>query len=148
MRRRRATKNPAPGPRQTQAGPSAPRVVELSAVVNEIVAIEQQFAPPGGREPRFFRDQVDEWRRREVDEELQYSIPETFGRVLFTRLCERYGLKFHRDATDPQIVCVIAPFGFAQNVLWPQYDAMGEALARFVYGHVESVFKAWLGPTR
>jgi hypothetical protein len=140
MSRRRPPKTSA------TAGTTQPHIVEVSAVVRELRAIESRFAPQAGSGAGGFRAQLDDWRRREADEDLQFEIPETFARVLFTRLCDRYGIAAHRHANDPMTICASMPPGFANEILWPQYDAMGAEIARFVHGHVASVIAAWLGP--
>jgi hypothetical protein len=136
-----------PPPKTSVTGATTqPRVVETSAVVQELRAIELRFAPQAGSGAGRFRAQLDDWRRREADEELQFEIPESFARVLFARLCERYGITAHRHVNDPMTICASMPPGFANEILWPQYDAMGAEIARFVHGDVASVIAAWLGP--
>lgn len=119
-----------------------------AGVVADLRAIERDFAPPNGNSAQAYLAQVNEWRSREVDAHLEYDIPESFARVLFARLCERYGLEAHREPDDPSTIHVHAPPGFAEQILWPQYDAMGEVLARFLHGQAASVMKAWLGERR
>jgi hypothetical protein len=129
-----------------QGEPSKPSVgvASPSPVVAELRAIELRFAPGGETRTDRLRAQLDAWRLREADEHLEFQIPESFGRVLFTKLCERYGLEAHRDGSDPLMLTVEMPPGFAEEVLWPQYDAMGAVIARYVHGHVSNVLAAWL----
>jgi hypothetical protein len=128
---------------ERRAGASAEQSV--ASIVAELRAIERTFAPPAGASPNAYRAQVDHWREREGDAHLEYQIPETFGRVLFARICERYGLQPRRDPNDPLMIHVDAPSGFATGILWPQYDAMGAVIARYLHGHAAALLTAWLG---
>ena len=117
-------------------------------VVAELRAIEREFTPPGGTHADAYRAQVDECRLRQGDSHLEYEIPESFARVLFARICERYGLEHYRDPDDALTMHVHAPADFAEQTLWPQYNAMGAALARFLHGHAAAIMTAWLGERR
>lgn len=121
---------------------------DVVAVVAELRAIEREFAPPGGMHADAYGAQVEECRLRQGDSHLEYQIPESFARVLFARLCERYGLEPHRDPDDALTMHLHAPAEFAEQILWPQYNAMGAALARFLHGHAAAVMTAWLGERR
>lgn len=113
-------------------------------VVTELRAIERSFAPPHGSTPEGYRAQLREWREHTPDAHLEYVIPESFARVLFARLCERYGLQPRRDPEDELMIHVDAPADFAAEILWPQYSEMGAVLARFLHGHAAAVMTAWL----
>lgn len=77
------------------------------------------------------KQRLADWRAREPDVELQYSLPDPWGRQLFAALCRRYGLEPYRYARQrASTLCVQAPEPFQKNTLWPQYRALNEALAR------------------
>lgn len=134
------------GSRSSAGAIPHPPVVDVASVVEKLRAIEHRFAPPSGSDARALRAQLDAWRTREPDEDLEFEIPESFARVLFTKLCERHGVTAHRHTGDSLKICVRMPHGFATDVLWPQYDAMGAEIARFVHGQVSNVLTAWLKP--
>lgn len=139
-------------PRATKAELRASASSSLSdtAVVAELRAIERAFAPPDGATLDAYRAQLREWREREPDAHLEYQIPESFARVLFVRLCERYGVQARGIPDDALMLRVHAPPGFAAEILWPQYSQMGAVLARFLHAHAGAVMTAWLAaaPTR
>ena len=129
--------------RRTSTG-AAPSIAD---VVAQLRAIERTFAPPSGGSSDAYRAQLAEWREQEADAHLDFQIPEAFGRVLFARLCERYGLQPHRDPDDALIVHVDAPPTFASEILWRQYDAMGALISRFLQQHAAMLMTAWLDPS-
>jgi len=92
-----------------------PPVVDVASVVEKLRAIEHRFAPPSGSDARALRAQLDAWRTREPDEDLEFEIPESFARVLFTKLCERYEVTAHRHTGDSLKICVRMPHGFART---------------------------------
>lgn len=76
------------------------------------------------------RRQFAETSRRETSEEFKFSIPDPWSRQLFTALCRRYGLKpFRYSRMHRQTVIVHAPVSFINQVLWPEFEELSEALS-------------------
>lgn len=82
------------------------------------------------------RARLDALRATEPDEEMQYSLPDPWGRKLFTALCRRYGLEPYRyRGQRVSTVIVRAPLAFQDKTLWPEYRALKDALD----AHLEEV---------
>ena len=63
-------------------------------------------------------------------EEFKFSITDPWSRQLFTALCRRYGVKpFRYSRMHRQTVLVRAPASFVNGVLWPEFEALSEALS-------------------
>jgi len=57
-------------------------------------------------------------------------VPDPWSRQLFTALCRRYGLKpFRYSRMHRQTVIVHAPVSFINQVLWPEFEELSEALS-------------------
>lgn len=83
-----------------------------------------------------------EWRAREPDREMQYSIGDPWSRQLFAALCRRYGLQPYRHPRQHRTtICVRAPIPFLKNMFWPQFLSLNEALSRHLAELTERVIR-------
>jgi len=88
------------------------------------------------------RQRLRDWRRLEIDIEMQYSLPDPWTRQLFIALCRRYDLKPFRHPRQRQsTICVMAPKPFHENTLWPQFVALSEALRVHLRAITEHVIR-------
>ena len=75
------------------------------------------------------RRQFAETGEREKAEEFKFSIPDPWSRQLFTALCRRYGLPpFRYTRMHRQTVMVRAPASVVNQVLWPEFEQLSQAL--------------------
>jgi hypothetical protein len=70
-----------------------------------------------------------EARRRVADVELRFSIGDPWSRQLFLALARRYGLKPYRYPRQRRTTVMLkGPAPFLHEVLWPEFEALNEAL--------------------
>jgi hypothetical protein len=86
-----------------------------------------------------------EWRQRERDIEWRCSIPSTVSQRVFDAVCFRYGLHTYVRRRDSSTICVRAPRGFLQEVLWPEFEALTDVVERDVGDAIERVIERWAG---
>lgn len=88
------------------------------------------------------RQRLLDWRAREPDQEMQYSLHDPWSRQLFIALCRRYGLAPYRHARQRSTtICVRAPLPFLKNTFWPQFLSLDDALARHLAELTEHVIR-------
>ena len=114
-------------------------MLDEEALLDKLRKIEALHAgtdAPGERIAAAFaadriKQRLADWRAREHDVELQYSVHDPWSRQLFVALCRRYGLAPYRHARQRQsTLCVRAPLPFQRNTLWPQFLSLDEALRK------------------
>ncbi len=65
--------------------------------------------------------------------ELQFSLRDQWPRRLFLALCRRHGLKpYRRYRQHRTTVMVVAPMGFVNLVLWPEFEQLNAALRHYL----------------
>jgi hypothetical protein len=65
--------------------------------------------------------------------ELQFSIADRWSRQLFLALARRYGLRRYRYPRQRRTAVILqAPDSFLRNVLWPEFEALKEALVGYL----------------
>ena len=65
--------------------------------------------------------------------ETKCSMPDQWSRQLFVALCRRYGLNpFRYKRQRYTTVMVKAPWSFIDNILWPEYEALSDALNAYL----------------
>jgi hypothetical protein len=65
--------------------------------------------------------------------EMQFSLGDQWSRRLFLALCRRYGLapyRLHRQRLTT--VMLKAPRRFAEEVLWPEFEELNQALLQYL----------------
>ena len=88
------------------------------------------------------RDRLAEAAGKEVAIEMRFSIPDTWSRQLFMALCRRYGIRpFRYHRMHRQTVLVRAPESFVDQVLWPEFEALEDALASYLSEITEKVIR-------
>ena len=75
------------------------------------------------------RARLADGRAKEGETELRYTIPDVWENHLFVSLCCRYGLVPYRiPRMHRPTVLVRAPESFFQAVVWPEFNALADAL--------------------
>jgi hypothetical protein len=71
--------------------------------------------------------------RREAEIEMKFSIADSWSRQLFTALCRRYGLRpFRYHRMRQQSLMIKAPESFINQVLWPEFEQLNDALNAYL----------------
>jgi hypothetical protein len=74
-----------------------------------------------------------EARRTGAAIELQFSITDPWSRQLFLALARRYGLRPYRYPRQRRTTVMLqAPESFLRGVLWPEFEALNEALVGYL----------------
>jgi tRNA nucleotidyltransferase (CCA-adding enzyme) len=74
-----------------------------------------------------------ELQRQDPAVEMQFSMPDQWSRRLFVALCRRYGLKPYRYRRQRLTTVVLrVPRGFVDEVLWPEFGELNQALANYL----------------
>ncbi|MDA1101017.1 MAG: hypothetical protein O2967_18775 [Proteobacteria bacterium] len=65
--------------------------------------------------------------------EIRFSLPDPWSRQLFIALCRRYGMQPYRYARmRRQSVVIGAPQSFIDDVLWPEFEQINDALVDYL----------------
>jgi hypothetical protein len=79
------------------------------------------------------RARLAELERRDTPIEIQFSLPDQWSRQLFLALCRRYGLKPYRLYRQRLTTVMLrVPKGFADQVLWPEFQELNKALMQYL----------------
>lgn len=88
------------------------------------------------------RARLKEIGTRESAIELRFSLHDPWARRLFIALCRRYGLKPYRyPRMKQQSVVVSAPATFIDEVLWPEFSEINEALEAYLSEVTDKVIR-------
>jgi hypothetical protein len=72
--------------------------------------------------------------RRDPPIEMQFSMPDRWSRHLFLALCRRYGLSPYRYPRQRHnTIMVRAPKSFIDQVLWPEFSELDQALQLYLH---------------
>jgi hypothetical protein len=79
------------------------------------------------------RARLAELQKRDPAAETQFSMPDQWSRRLFVALCRRYGLSPYRYRRQRLTTVVLrAPRGFIDEVLWPEFQELNQALRTYL----------------
>jgi hypothetical protein len=71
--------------------------------------------------------------RRDPPIEMQFSLHDQWSRRLFLALCRRYGLSPYRLYRQRRTTVMLkVPRGFADQVLWPEFEQLNAALVQYL----------------
>jgi hypothetical protein len=80
------------------------------------------------------RARLAEFGRQDPPTAIQFSMPDQWSRLLFLALARRYGLKPYRLYRQRRNTIMIhAPQGFIDEVLWPEFVELNEALVSYLH---------------
>jgi hypothetical protein len=72
------------------------------------------------------------------------TVGDSVGEAVFRELCARYGLEpFRRPRQHASTITVLAPRGFVETVLHPQFEQMLGVVLRAMHATVNRVFAGW-----
>ena len=80
------------------------------------------------------RARLAEFSRADPPIPMQFTMPDQWSRLLFLALARRFGLKpyrLHRQRRNT--VMIRAPQGFVDQVLWPEFVELNEALVAYLH---------------
>lgn len=79
------------------------------------------------------RARLAELERSDKPIEMQFSLPDQWGRQLFVALCRRYGLKPYRQYRQRLTTVMLrVPKPFVDQVLWPEFQELNAALMQYL----------------
>lgn len=79
------------------------------------------------------RARLDDLGKRDPAIEMQFSMSDQWSRQLFLALSRRYGLKPYRLWRQRRTTVMLrVPQGFVNEVLWPEFTQMNEALRSYL----------------
>jgi hypothetical protein len=80
------------------------------------------------------RERLAELGRQDPSIEMQFSMPDQWSRHLFLALCRRYGMRPYRYYRQRRnTVMVRAPKRFLDQVLWPEFSELDQALQAYLH---------------
>src|SRR3981081_847616 len=80
------------------------------------------------------RECLAEVGRQDSSIEMQFSMPDQWSRHLFLALCRRYGMRPYRYYRQRRnTVMVRAPKRFLDQVLWPEFSELDQALQAYLH---------------
>ncbi len=86
------------------------------------------------------RDRLGQAAGKEKEIEVKFSISDTWSRQLFVALCRRYGLRpFRYRRMHRQSIIVRAPKSFVEQILWPEFEELNDALIAYLSEITEKV---------
>ena len=75
------------------------------------------------------RKQLDEWRQRGPDTAHQLTVATPQSKQMLVLICDQYGLRpYRRRRQRATTVCLDAPTGFVDEVLWPLFEPMANII--------------------
>jgi len=81
-------------------------------------------------------------RQREKLIEMRFSLPDRWQRRLFAALCRRYGLEPYRYRGQRYTTIMLrVPRSFVDEVLWPEYLDIKEALDEYLNEATERIIR-------
>ena len=111
---------------------------QLRARLRKIEALFAGAATPGERlaaeaELARITGHLEEAGRTAAAIELHFSIADPWSRQLFLELAPRYGLRPYRYPRQRRTTVMLqAPESFLREVLWPEFEALNEALVGYI----------------
>jgi hypothetical protein len=111
---------------------------QLRARLRKIEALFAGAATPGERlaaEAALARikGHLADAQRTAATMELHFSIADPWSRQLFVALARRYGLRPYRYTRQRRTTVMLhGPESFLREVLWPEFEALNEALVGYL----------------
>jgi hypothetical protein len=118
---------------------------ELREKLRKIAALFEGAATAGERDAAAaalgrIRAALDAAVRLEHPVEMNFRLPDRWGRRLFLALCRRYGLRPYRYPRQRYSTVVVrAPESFITKTLWPEYLEISRALDEYLNEATERI---------
>ena len=107
------------------------RLRKVEALFAGATTAGERIAAEAARER--IRARLDQARQQTPDIEMQFSIADPWSRQLFSALARRYGLQpFRYPRQRRTTVMLRGPATFLEGVLWPEFQALNEALTGYL----------------
>ncbi|MCR9072560.1 MAG: hypothetical protein NXI18_12635 [Alphaproteobacteria bacterium] len=88
------------------------------------------------------RDRLSQAAGKEKEIEVKFSISDVWSQQLFVALCRRYGIRpFRYRRMHRQTIIIKAPKSFVEQVLWPEFEALSDALTSYLSEITEKVIR-------
>jgi hypothetical protein len=88
------------------------------------------------------RDRLRAAGRSERPIEMRFSLPDPWSRQLFIALARRYGLRPYRYRRQRRTTIMLtAPQGFLDQILWPEFVQINEALTEYLAEITERIIR-------
>jgi hypothetical protein len=88
------------------------------------------------------RDRLRAAERSERPMEMRFSLPDPWSRQLFIALARRYGLRPYRYRRQRRTTIMLtAPQGFLEQILWPEFVQVNEALTEYLADITEKIIR-------
>lgn len=88
------------------------------------------------------RERLAEAGATEAAVELRFAVHDPWSRKLFLALSRRYGIEPYRyPRMKRQSLVVRAPASFVEGVLWPEFNALNEALTSYLLEVTDRVIR-------
>jgi hypothetical protein len=88
------------------------------------------------------RDRLHAAERAERPIEMRFSLPDPWSRQLFIALARRYGLRPYRYRRQRRTTIMLtAPQGFLEQILWPEFVQINEALTEYLAEITERIIR-------
>lgn len=120
---------------------------ELKAKLRKIEALFAGAATAGERNAaQAARERIQaklkEMEGRERPVEMRFTLGDGWNLKLFLALCRRYGLKPYRKHGQRRttVMLRVVP-GFANDILWPEFTQLAEALAAYLDEATERIIR-------
>ena len=86
------------------------------------------------------KQRLAEYRRRETPVEYRFSIDNAWSRRLLIALLRRYGIEpYRRHRQRRTSIMARVPVSFVEDVLWPEFTALNEALMQHLDALAEEI---------
>ncbi len=120
---------------------------ELRQKLRKISALFEGATTPGERDAAAaaldrIRKALGEAERTEKIIEMNFRLPDRWGRRLFLALCRRYGLRPYRYPRQRYSTVVLrAPASFINGTLWPEFLEIKSALDEYLHEATERIIR-------
>jgi hypothetical protein len=111
---------------------------DLRAKLRKIEALFAGAGTPGERSAAEaalarLRARLAEQKKHDAPIEMQFSMSDQWSRLLFVALARRYGLKPYRLYRQRLTTVMLrVPRGFVDQVLWPEFQELNQALKEYL----------------
>lgn len=117
---------------------------------NKLRKIESLFSGTDNKGEKFaaseaikrIKEKIQKLGKTEKQIEMRCSLQDRWSRQLFIALCRRYGLEPYRYPRQRySSIMVKAPQSFIKDTLWPEYQALNDALTTYLSEITEKIIK-------
>ena len=120
---------------------------QLREKLRKIEALFAGAATPGekaaaGAAAERIRERLKKSEGKERPVEVKFSLPDPWSRQMFIALCRRYGIRPYRyPRMRRQSIVVRAPNSFINDVLWPEFEDINEALVEYLADVTDKIIR-------